>query len=118
MAQPIHVSAAGARAALVTVEARGTSSPGFPVETWVPLVTTWMQKVDVIGTEALRADQVSARYEVRFIAPYAPALDPERVDVPATHRLVHRGRQYDIVGAAIVGTFEGIDYKAMTHTGA
>lgn len=118
MAQPIHVSPAGTRRTLVTVEARVDATSGFPVETWQPLVTTWMQKIDVIGTEALRADQMSARYEVRFIAPYSPALDPELVDVPATQRLVSRGRQYDIVGAAVVGIFEGIDYKVLTHTGA
>jgi hypothetical protein len=73
--------------------------------------------VDLLGNEAWRADQMTARYTVRFIAPYAPSLDPELIDVPATHRLKHRGRVYDITSASIVGQFEGIEYDAITHSG-
>jgi head-tail adaptor len=118
MAQLTHVAPAGTRTARVTVEhlVEDTSS-GFPDPTWEALVTVFMQKIDLIGHEAFRADQMTARYDVRFIAPYTPALDPELVDVPATHRLSHRGHIYDIVTAAIVGSFEGVEYHALTHTG-
>jgi SPP1 family predicted phage head-tail adaptor len=117
MAQRTHLSPAGDRREAVTVEVREVSSGGgFPVETWTPLLTVGMEKVDLIGNEAFRADQMSARYDARFLSPYTPALDPEVVDVPATQRLVHRGRQYDIVTAAILGRFEGIEYHAMVST--
>jgi len=116
MAQPIHVTPVGTRRAKVLVEHRVQSSSGFPVDTWEPLATLWMQKVDLLGTEAYRANQTAARYDVRFIGPYAPTLDPETVDVAATHRLRHRGQLYDVTSAAIVGHYEGIEYFAMTST--
>jgi hypothetical protein len=56
---------------------------------------------------------MSARYDVRFIAPYGPQLDPELVDVPATHRLRYLGKTYDITHAAIIGRYEGITYAAI-----
>ena len=117
MALAIPAPPVGARIALVTVEALVPPDSGFPIETWAPLVTLWMQKIDLLGSEAFRADQMTARYDVRFVAPYEPALDPEVVDVPATHRLVYRGRTYDIVTAAIIGRFEAVDYPSITHTG-
>jgi Phage head-tail joining protein len=116
MALAIPAPPIGTRTALVTVEARVPPPPGFPDETWAPLMTRWMQKVDLLGTEQWRADQLSARYDVRFVAPYEPALDPEVIDVPAEHRLVYRGRQYDIVSAAVIGRFEAVDYRAITHS--
>lgn len=108
----------GERQALVTVEARvEPTGGGFPVETWAPLVKTFMQRVNMTGNETYRADQLTARYEVAFIGPYAPALDPELVDVPADHRLNARGRIYDIVSAETVGTFQQIEYHVIAHTG-
>jgi len=119
MALLTHVSAAGARYALVTIEALiPPSGGGFPVETWAPLVTTFMQRVDLMGAEAYRADQLSARYDVRWVGPYLPALDPELVDVPATHRLRHRDKVYDVIGAVTVGNYEGIEYRAIAHSEA
>jgi SPP1 family predicted phage head-tail adaptor len=118
MALAIPPPPIGTRTAEVLVEHRVDSGGGgFPVDTWEPLRTLWMRKIDLIGNEAFRADQVSARYDVRFIGPYAPELDPELVDVPATHRLTYRGRIYDVVNAVVVGHFEGIEYRAITHTG-
>jgi SPP1 family predicted phage head-tail adaptor len=117
MAQLTRTAPDGTRTAEVRLEQRVEAASGFPIETWAPLRTLWMQKVDLIGSEALRADQLSARYDVRFIGPYAPELDPELVDVPATQRLLHRGRVYDIVSAAVVGHFAGIEYHALTHSG-
>lgn len=116
MAKLVHVSPAGARRAKVAVEQRVQSTSGFPVDTWEPLASLWMQKVDLLGNEAFRAEQMAARYDVRFIGPYAPALDPEVVDVPATQRLRYRGQVYDITSAAIMSHFEGIEYFAMTAT--
>jgi|SRR5688572_5586403 len=118
MAQLVSLTPIGTRRAKVTVEHRvENGGGGFPIETWQPLATLWMQKVDLIGNEAFRADQMSARYDVRFIGPYARTLDPEVVDVPATHRLQYRGRVYDIVTAQLVGHFEGVEYRAVSHTG-
>jgi SPP1 family predicted phage head-tail adaptor len=117
MAQRAHVTPTGMQRQKVVVEQRVDSGGGgFPVDMWVPLLTLWMEKVDLLGTEAWRADQLQARYTVRFIAQYAPALDPEIVDVPATHRLQFRGQTYDITNAQIVGNFEGIEYHATTST--
>ena len=117
MAQLIHVPPAGARRAKVTVEERMQSTDGgFPIDVWVPLMTLWMQKIDLLGREAFQAEQMTARYDVRFLGPYARALDPEVVDVPATQRLRYRGQNYDITGAAVVGNFEGVQYFAMTST--
>jgi len=116
MAELLHVTPVGTRSAKVTLEHRVQTTSGFPVETWETFATLWMQKVDLLGTEAYRANQTAARYDVRFIGPYAPTLDPETVDVAATHRLRHRGQVYDITSAAIVGHYEGIEYFAMTST--
>jgi|SRR5262245_4171782 len=117
MAQRLHVTPTGTRRQKVVVEQRTSSGGGgFPVDVWVPLMTMWSEKVDLLGQEAWRADQMTARYDTRFIVPYAPALDPEIVDVPATHRLQYRGQTYDITTAQIVGNFEGIEYHAVTST--
>ena len=117
MSQLIHVPPAGARRAQVTVEQRMESTDGgFPIDVWVPLLTLWMQKIDLLGREAFQADQMTARYDVRFLGPYARALDPEVVDVPASHRLRYRGQVYDITGAAVVGNFEGVQYFAIAST--
>ena len=116
MAQPLHLTPTGTRREKVFIEARVQSTSGFPVDTWEPLLTMWMEKVDLIGTEAFRADQMTARYDVRFKTQYAHALDPEVIDVPATHRLRHRGQVYDITSAAIVGNNEGIEYFAIAST--
>lgn len=119
MAQPLHFTHTGTRREKVTVEARvEPSGGGFPVETWEPLLTLWMQKIDLIGAETYRADQMTARYDVRFKTPYTQMLDPELIDVPATHRLRHRGQLYDITTAAIVGNHEGIEYYAIASTQA
>ena len=116
MSQLIHVPPAGARRAQVTVEQRVQSDSGFPIETWEPVATVWMQKVDLLGREAFQADQMTARYDVRFLGPYARTLDPEIVDVPGMQRLRYRGQSYDITAAALMGNFEGIHYFAMTAT--
>lgn len=118
MAQRNHVTPTGRRNEGVIVEQLVVpSGGGFPDPEWEPLATVEMEKVDLMGNEAFRADQMTARFTVRFIGPYAPSLDPELVDVPAKHRLKHRGRVYDITSAQIVGHFEGIEYDAITHTG-
>lgn len=118
MALQVPLTPVGTRRAKVLVEHLvAGSGGGFPDPTWAPLLTVWMQKVDLLGMEAWRADQMSARYDVRFIGPYAAVLDPETVDVPATHRLQYRGRWYDITTAAVVGQFEGIEYHARLHSG-
>jgi len=118
MAQRLHITPIGNRDESVLVEQLvDGNGGGFPDPTWEPLATVEMEKVDLIGNEAFRADQMTARYTVRFIGPYAPSLDPEAIDVPAKHRLRHRGRVYDITSAQIVGQFEGIEYDTITHTG-
>jgi Phage head-tail joining protein len=118
MALQVPLTPIGTRDAKVIVEhVVDSSSGGFPDPTWEPLLTVWMQKVDLLGMEAWRADQMSARYEVRFIGPYHVSLDPETVDVPARQRLMYRGRAYDITTAAVVGHFEGIEYHARLHSG-
>lgn len=116
MAQPLHLTPIGTRREKVVIEERVESTSGFPVDTWEPLMTMWMEKVDLIGAESFRADQMTARYDCRFKAKYAHALDPEIIDVPARHRLKHRGQVYDITSAAIVGHFEGIEYFAIAST--
>lgn len=105
----------GLRTAYVQVEALVSRSPsGFPVQEWCVTQRTWMQKVDLSASEALRADQLSARYDSRFIAPFLRDLDPECVDVPATRRLRYRGRVFDISAASVIGVNEGVELLTLT----
>jgi len=111
-------SSTGRRNSLVTVEEKSTpSGGGFPVETWIPILTTYMQRIELAGAEGFRADQLTARYDLEFEGPYAPDLDPQTVDVPATQRLTDRGRVYNIVSARVIGLFDAIRYGVIAHTG-
>lgn len=111
------IPATGVRTAQVVIEQRQATMSGFPVETWVTLLTVHMEKVDRPGAEAFRANQTSAWADVLFIGPYRQVLDPEIVDVPATQRLQYRGRTYNITSARRIGPHrESIEYVAMTST--
>ena len=92
-------------------DAQGTS--GRPIEQWTPLCTTWAKRDDLKGSERFEADQVSSRVDVRWELPYAPALDPELVDVQKTRRLVHQGRVFDVVSAAVIGRREGVEWLTL-----
>lgn len=104
---------AGERDRLVTVqqltESVGTS--GFPVEAWTPLASVYLGKTPAGGREryAASADQFSAPYDTRWEGPYRADMDPELIDVEKKRRLLYKGRIHNIVHAAMIGRYEGIE---------
>ena len=95
----------GRRDKFVTVERRtDVAKPGFPTETWTRLREIWMERSDAGGDERFIAAQGAdqAAVTATWKLPYAPDMDPDLVDVPATRRLVYSGRTYDIRSAARV----------------
>lgn len=99
---------------LTAPDAAGTA--GEPVEAWTRLTDVFMEKVDTTGEEAFRADQLSARYDTRWVMPYLMSMDPDTVDVPKTRRLLFKGRYYDITNAALIGSNAGIEIMTLTGT--
>lgn len=102
---------AGERDRLVIVqqltESKGASN--FPVEAWSQLTTMYLSKQPAGGRERFVADQVSAPYDTRWEGPYRADMDPELVEVEKKRRLVYKGRVHDIVHAAMIGRYEGIE---------
>jgi SPP1 family predicted phage head-tail adaptor len=101
-------------------ESAGTSR--FPVETWTPLTGAaaggvaggmFASKIDIRGAERFQADQLSARYDIRWEINYRSDMDPDAVNVPKTRRLVYKGRIYDIVTASMIGRNEGVELMTL-----
>lgn len=96
------LASAGERDAYVTIHAitQGTEDDSsFPTETPSELTKTWMQKIDVRGSERFAAGQLSSPFDTIWRLDYRTDMDPDVIDVPKTRRLVHKGRTYDIVRA-------------------
>ena len=79
---------------------------GAPIEGWSLLASEWMFKEQLNALERFMDDQLAARLYTRWVLPYRSTMDPDRLDVPKTRRLVYEGRQYDIQRAALFGLTE------------
>lgn len=109
---------AGRRDREVTIEAltEGAGSTGYPVESWVPLRSVWMERLEVTGSERFKAAQLSAAVETRWQMPYLAEMDPNTVDVAKTRRLVYSGRTYDITSAAELGRKQTIELMTLARS--
>lgn len=98
-------TSAGRRDKPVRIESVATSAdPGYPVQTVATLADpVYMSRLDQRADERLAAQQDAASIETVWQMPYRLDMDPDRVDVPATRRLVYLGRVYDIVSAVMIG---------------
>lgn len=93
-----------------------TQSPtGEEVESWTTIPTSapdnciWMGKRDMRANERWAAQQVVAELQTVFTARWYPAFDTIG---PESHRLVYRGRVYDIHGIREIGRQEGVEIAA------
>ncbi len=115
-----YQASAGCRDRLVTIQQRSAAdavaTSGFPVDSWTTLATVFMEKMDVSGSEAFRAEQLAARYDTRWKMPYRADMDPDLVDVPKLRRLVFQTRTFDIVSASHLGRKRGIELSTLAST--
>jgi hypothetical protein len=109
----------GARYRQVTIEAmtESTGSSGRPVETWAPLMTAMMDRLDLTGTERFADANTTTRVETRWTAPYNPQYDPELMNVPKYRRLSFMGQTYDIVRALPIGRQSQIAIETIASAG-
>jgi hypothetical protein len=119
---PRSAVAAGRRDRLVQLVAvtQSTGGSGFPVETDQPAdesIEVWASIEPLGGRERIQMNQVSAPFDTRWVLPYGTAWDPDIVDVPKTFALMHKGRRYDIVAAAIIGREEGVELLTLARNG-
>lgn len=76
---------------------------GEPVEIWTTLHRCMpAERIDVSGSERFVANQMAAKYDVVWKVHYCCDLDPERIDVPKTRRLIVNRRVHDIVTAVLL----------------
>lgn len=110
---------AGKRDRRVTIQAMAPSvgGSGFPVETWTDLSTVWASRRDTRGTERFRADQLAAPFDTRWEVPYAAEWDPELVDVAKARRIVHEGRNHDVVWGEQIGRKQGVALMTLARQG-
>jgi hypothetical protein len=103
---------AGERDRAVKIEQMddATSTSKIPIERWTVLASiVWMRKVDLSAEERVKNAQVAASFDTQWEMGYWPEMDPERVDVAKTRRLVYQDRVHLIVGATLIGRREGIE---------
>lgn len=107
----------GERDRLVTIQRLLTSkgSSGFPKETWLTLTSAYMSVADLTGWERFKASQNAPAQETRFEMGYRADMDPERVNVPTSRRLVYQNRIYDITSASMIGRRDGIELIALAR---
>lgn len=113
-------AASGKRDRRITLVPRetATGSSGYPVESdGVGDIELWVSKEDVSGRERFTADQHSAPYDTRWVAPYGAAFDPDLVDVPKVFALEHKGRRLDIVQASHIGRCEAVEFLTLGRMG-
>ena len=105
----------------VTIQYRvdGVSESGFPVEDWTTTAsrTVFMARVPLSGMERVAAQQVSAKYDTRFVMHYREDMDPDLVDVAKDRRLVFQGRVFNITGAQQLGAKAAVELTAVAKVG-
>lgn len=109
---------AGALDREVTIQQRAVATSGYPTETWTTLEAgVWMSRQDMRGRESFGAAQLSASFDTRWELHWRDDMDPDVVDVPATRRLLYRGRAYDITAAVELGRREGLALFTLAASG-
>lgn len=108
----------GERDKRVTIQQLTTAKAGsgYPKETWTTLSTAYMRILDLRATERFQASQNAPSAETQWEMGYRDDMDPERVDVPTTRRLVYQGRVYDITAASMIGRRDGIELLTIAKT--
>jgi SPP1 family predicted phage head-tail adaptor len=105
----------------VTIQYRtdGDSDSGFPTEDWTTTtsVTVFMAAVPLSGMERVAAEQVSARYDTRWVMHYRADMDPYLVDVAKDRRLSYQGRIYNVTGAEMMGNKAAISLTTVAKVG-
>lgn len=100
---------AGVLDRLVTLEAKTVARDtlGQPIETWAVVRKLHAQRVEGSRVaERFGANQTYATVTTIFRVGYFPALDTVTVD---THRLVYKGRLFNIHGAIELGRKNGVE---------
>lgn len=92
----------------------GKATSGFPTEVWTPLRQIWFSKRDEKGSERYVNNELSGPVVTRWECGYAVDMDPDRLDVTKTRRLVYQDRIYDITDASLIGRNEGIELVTLT----
>lgn len=112
----------GLRDRVVTIQQTSTTdaadaSSGAPVQAWTTLVAGMpASKTDVSGWERFQQNQISARYDQRWVINYRADMDPDLVDVPKVRRLLVGSRVLEIVAASEIGRREGIELLTLGST--
>jgi head-tail adaptor len=112
--------AAGRRDHPVAIDQAVDSTPpsNFPTQQWTTLVDPyWCDRVDVSGSETIRADQTVAPIKTIWTGPYRSDLDPYSVDVAKVRRLRYQGRTYDIETALVIGVRSSIQFTTAARIG-
>lgn len=78
-----------------------TDASGQVLVRWLPLATVWARVEPLGGREAFGQEQFVATGDVRFTIRW-------RADVTPLHRVVHEGREYDVVSVAEDGRREAL----------
>lgn len=113
----------GARDRVITIQQRSATdavdaTSGEPVETWSTLVANMpAAKVDVSGWERFQGQQLSARFDQRWVINYRADMDQALVDVPKLRRIVVDGRTHEIVHSQEIGRREGIELLTLAASG-
>lgn len=94
------------RRVTVQVRTRTQDATGQEVETWPASFRRWMRKRDVRATERYTAEQLVAEVDTVFTGRYLPC-DEIR---PDTHRLLYRGRIYEILGRTELGRQDDLEF--------
>lgn len=115
--------ASGLRDRRITIQqlTESVGDSGFPMETWAPLCDVWANRQDAIGVrigESFEDGQLSAVAGVRWEFPYRADVDPERVAVPKTRRVLYEGRVYDITAAQPIGRRRTIALRTIAKADA
>lgn len=113
----------GERDRRITLEQRPVEdtadTSGVPIDgPWTTLASDVpAAKSGISGYERFKADQLSARADVRFEIGWREDMDPNTLDVPKLRRIVHDGRTYDITSGDEIGRRDGIELMAMARVG-
>lgn len=94
----------------ITVERATMSSDGLggKTPTWAPLATVWGSKKDVSDSERVRALEVEAAVETRFVIRWG-------LGVTTRDRVICEGRTYDLTAVKEIGRHEGQELSGVAR---
>lgn len=101
----------------VIIEARTTgpqSATGAPTYTWATFAECWAEKRDTKARERFApvTSQVVADVDTVWVTRWFPGGD---VIQPDTHRIVHEGVVFNIVGIAEIGRRKGLEISTASR---